>query len=199
MKVGNNKGFTLIELIVVIVILGILAAVAAPKFMDLQSDARKASLQGMAAAIKSAVNMVKSKALIKNIDVGGSIVELEIGQDQIVTTRYGYPYLVRSNAGTFDNLEDFDKKTGMGLSHIFSLDKGDWKIRSSTLRHGFVIWPNNGSGQYNDGYSFDGTTGSSCYLRYGFVVSGGTSSDIKDASKETIEKVPVIDFKLDGC
>jgi MSHA pilin protein MshA len=73
-----NKGFTLIELIVVIVILGILAAVAAPKFMDLQSDARKASLQGMAASVKSAANMVKSKAMIQNIDVNGNIVELEI-------------------------------------------------------------------------------------------------------------------------
>lgn len=44
MKVENSKGFTLIELVAVIVILGILAATAAPKFMDLQSDASKASL-----------------------------------------------------------------------------------------------------------------------------------------------------------
>lgn len=199
MKVENSKGFTLIELIVVIVILGILAAVAAPKFMDLQSDARKASLQGMVASIRSAVNMVKSKAMIQNIDVNGNIVELEIAPGKMVVTRYGYPYLVRSNSTTFDNLEDFDKKTGMGLSHIFALDKGDWKIRSSSQRHGFVIWPNNGSGKSNDAYSFNGTQGEGCYLRYGFEVVGSVSPDINDASKESIEKVPIVEFDVDGC
>lgn len=51
---GNQKGFTLIELVVVIVILGILAAVAVPKFIDLTSDARTASVKGVAGALSSA-------------------------------------------------------------------------------------------------------------------------------------------------
>lgn len=41
------QGFTLIELVVVIVILGILAVTAAPQFLNLQGDARRASLQGL--------------------------------------------------------------------------------------------------------------------------------------------------------
>src|SRR5574344_165544 len=61
----NNKGFTLIELVVVIVILGILSAVAAPKFMDLQQHARISAIQGLNGAIKSAVNMTFAKAIVQ--------------------------------------------------------------------------------------------------------------------------------------
>ena len=47
----NQKGFTLIELVVVIIILGILAVTAAPKFINLQGDARVSALAGMKAAL----------------------------------------------------------------------------------------------------------------------------------------------------
>ncbi len=52
--VRNEKGFTIIELVVVIVILGILAAVAFPKFQDLSTDAKTAVVSGAVAAVKSA-------------------------------------------------------------------------------------------------------------------------------------------------
>jgi prepilin-type N-terminal cleavage/methylation domain-containing protein len=61
---GISSGFTLIELIVVIVILGILAVSAAPKFIDLQSDARAATLRGMMGAVKSANSMILGKAVL---------------------------------------------------------------------------------------------------------------------------------------
>lgn len=50
----NQNGFTLIELVVVIVVLGILAAIAVPKFVDLKAESQSAALKGVAGAISSA-------------------------------------------------------------------------------------------------------------------------------------------------
>ena len=61
---NKEKGFTLIELILVIVILGILSAVALPKFVDLKGDAQKARNQGALAAFSGAITMLHGQFLI---------------------------------------------------------------------------------------------------------------------------------------
>lgn len=69
----KQAGFTLIELVMVIVILGILAAVALPKFVNLSGDARKATLAGADGAMRSAANMAHAAALA----AGSSVVTIE--------------------------------------------------------------------------------------------------------------------------
>lgn len=98
-KMNGQAGFTLIELIVVIVILGILAVTAAPKFMNLTSDANASVVKGLSGSIKSAYQMVYAKSRLHTSDRIVCASEdcqtetsLDVSKDGVIAvTSKGYP------------------------------------------------------------------------------------------------------------
>lgn len=102
----RKNGFTLIELVVVIVLLGILAVTAAPRFLNLQTDARNAALEGLKGSIESGLGIGYGKMAVAGLESlpyitshsGGSghvgeipIPGCEYGKSNTCTFRNGYP------------------------------------------------------------------------------------------------------------
>jgi MSHA pilin protein MshA len=88
----QQRGFTLIELIIVIVILGILAVTAAPKFIDIQSDARASTLQAVKSALQGGGQLIFAKSAIAGQQsLAAAATTLVTVSGDTVLTNYGYP------------------------------------------------------------------------------------------------------------
>ena len=158
-KMNGQAGFTLIELIVVIVILGILAVTAAPKFMNLTSDANASVVKGLSGSIKSAYQMVYAKSRLHTSDrivCASEDCQTETNLDTskngvIAVTKKGYPV---SKTGELDGITSGSvsmKNTiagavdlGISWGDYDNLDKtdgtnpADWIILSNDDGYAFV-------------------------------------------------------------
>ena len=104
----KQSGFTLIELVIVIIILGILAVTAAPKFLNLQENAKQSAAQGVQAAVRSSAQLVYSKSALEGEErVSSAVVTGSDGTS--IDTAYGYP-----------------KASDAGIRNAVTID-GSWK------------------------------------------------------------------------
>ncbi len=141
----KQTGFTLIELVVVIVILGILAVTAAPRFLNLQNDAREARLEGMKGAIESALGIGYGKMAIvglehypyisnKHTDAGSGkgpeslpFPGCNLNGSKSCTFRYGYPDADETSLAVL--VAELDNQYGTS----------DWKVTQSQEKIEVVI------------------------------------------------------------
>src|SRR4051812_565986 len=84
---ATQRGFTLIELVVVIVILGILSAFAVPKFMGLEKQARAAAVQGLAGSLRSSTSLAHSVWVAS----GSTGANISVDGTTVTVTTNGYP------------------------------------------------------------------------------------------------------------
>ncbi len=107
--IAKQQGFTLIELVMVIVILGILSATALPKFVNLGSDARKVAIQAVEGSMRAANSIIYAKAALANA-LGATGTPSVNGAT--VSTVYGFAATVADMAGAMDiSTSDFDTST----------------------------------------------------------------------------------------
>ena len=101
---NKQAGFTLVELIIVIVILGILAVTAAPRFLNLQGDANASTLEGLQGSIRSGMNIVNGKSIIASTHKkDGASVSVDSGAN--VPIVYGYPAATEAAFEAFLDVE----------------------------------------------------------------------------------------------
>lgn len=176
----NQKGFTLIELIIVIVVLGILAVTAAPQFIDFSKDARVSAINGLKGSLQGASQTVYGRAAIEGLLTDGDATTTE-GSYGVV---YGYPSVDGADDGNVDD-DGIIKAAGLGSTD----DDWTWYISGNDT----IAITLTSYAEGNSLTDYSGVTGSNCYAEY--TEAKNTSSPV-DANQTT---EPQISSTTSGC
>lgn len=148
------NGFTLIELVIVIVLLGILAVVAAPKYIDIANDADQSVMLAMKGSLKSAENMVAPQIVLRPDNLSGNTRRFTLSDGQSIRVRKGLPDGFWDR--TFVHLVDFEDITPV-TGNVCTDDAIKWCVTEKPqgwfnaasrgyanlgVGRGFVIFPN---------------------------------------------------------
>lgn len=158
----NQKGFTLIELIIVIIVLGILAVTAAPKFLDFTGDARAATLDGMQGGMSGASSLVFAKSAIDGLNkrgLSGSNYATTTGGIEVI---YGYP-----------------AASQQGIAAAMDFEVGDWEFAYDDVSENAKMRVSP-KGMNDSVDSSDPESITSCYIEY----NNATSDNSPVISKE---------------
>ncbi|MEI8622688.1 prepilin-type N-terminal cleavage/methylation domain-containing protein [Pseudoalteromonas sp. B129b] len=172
LPINKQAGFTLVELIIVIVILGILAVTAAPRFLNLQGDANASTLEGLQGSIRSGMNIVNGKSIIAS-DHKKDEATVTVDTGDAVDTVYGYP------AATLAAFEAF---LDVSFAPSTAPDTDDFNIDTSTAGTA-IIYPN----------SYESS--SDCKITY--VEASATTTTATPI--QTIVTPPTVTLITSGC
>jgi MSHA pilin protein MshA len=165
-RIKNSSGFTLIELIVVIVILGILAVAAAPRFININTDANISTLKGLESNLLSAAQLVYSKAIIEDLQSEAS-AQLDFDNDGVgdIDIEFGYP--------------SDDRATGIVLAMDSSFPE-NWAWSTNNGPQRVVITSAGLTDTGNPGQRVNGVpiTSNDCYLTYIGATAAGESPTV---------------------
>ncbi len=126
--VRNQEGLTLIEIIAVLIILGVLAAVAVPKYLDMTGDAKKRALEGALAEGVSTVNVAYAKLMLSNSGIATtSEIAAKANANKPASDEFSYTFAARATGV----LITVGGKGGSDFSGVASISK-TWENSSST-------------------------------------------------------------------